>query len=69
MGRAPDTVTERFFRSLKAETVNYRRYETRSQGIAGVIDNINSFYSLKRRHYRLRNISPNEYERRLQQCA
>ncbi|EIL3167292.1 TPA: IS3 family transposase [Escherichia coli] len=63
------TVTERFFRSLKAERVNYRRYETRSQGIADVIDYIDSFYNLKRRHYRLGNISPNEYERRLQQCA
>ncbi|HFT1535323.1 TPA: IS3 family transposase [Raoultella ornithinolytica] len=67
-----NAVTERFFRSLKAERVNYRRYETRSQGIAGiadVIDYIDSFYNLKRRHYRLGNISPNEYERRLQQCA
>ena len=62
-------VTERFFRSLKAERVNYRRYETRSQGIADVIDYIDSFYNLKRRHYRLGNISPDEYERRLQQCA
>ncbi|WP_145488611.1 IS3 family transposase [Yersinia aleksiciae] len=64
-----NAVTERFFRSLKAERVNYRRYETRSQGIADVIDYIDSFYNLKRRHYRLGNISPNEYERRLQQCA
>ncbi|WP_391592566.1 IS3 family transposase [Yersinia aleksiciae] len=39
------------------------------QGIADVIDYIDSFYNLKRRHYRLGNISPNEYERRLQQCA
>ncbi|HEQ3519575.1 TPA: IS3 family transposase [Citrobacter freundii] len=64
-----NAVTERFFRSLKAERVNYHRYETRSQGIADVIDNIDGFYNLKRRHYRLGNISPNEYVRRLQQCA
>jgi putative transposase len=64
-----NTVTERFFRSLKAERVNYRRYETRNQGIAEVIDYIDSFYNLKRRHYRLGNISPNEYECPLQQCA
>jgi transposase InsO family protein len=38
-------------------------------GIADVIDYIDSFYNLKRRHYRLGNVSPNEYERRLQQCA
>lgn len=31
-----NAVTERFLRSLKAERVNYRRYETRSQGIADV---------------------------------
>ncbi|HHL2502267.1 TPA: IS3 family transposase [Yersinia enterocolitica] len=30
------------------------------------MDYIDSFYNLKRRHYRLGNISPNEYERRLQ---
>lgn len=64
-----NTVTERFFRNLKGKRVNYRRYETRSQGIADVINDIDSFYNLKRRHYRLRNISPNEYERRLQQCT
>ncbi|WP_050118957.1 IS3 family transposase [Yersinia kristensenii] len=49
--------------------VKYCRYETRSQGIADVIDYIDSFYNLKRRHYRLGYISPDEYERRLQQCA
>lgn len=64
-----NAITERFFRSLKAERVNYRRYENRSQGIADVIDYLDTFYHLKRRHYRLGNISPNKYERRLQQCA
>ncbi|HFI1945608.1 TPA: integrase core domain-containing protein [Yersinia enterocolitica] len=64
-----NSVTERFFRSLKAERVNYRRYETRSQGIADVINDIDSFYNLKRRHYQLGNISPDEDERRLRQCA
>ncbi|MDN0088782.1 IS3 family transposase [Yersinia nurmii] len=64
-----NAVSERFFRSLKAERVNHRRYETRSQGIADVIDYIDSFYHLKRLYYRLGNISLDEYERRLQQCA
>ncbi|HHL2501635.1 TPA: transposase [Yersinia enterocolitica] len=64
-----NAVTERFFRSLKAGRVNYRRYETRSQGNADVINYIDSFYNLKRRHYRLGNISPDEYEHRLRQCA
>ncbi|RLM31436.1 hypothetical protein BHG07_05230 [Brenneria salicis ATCC 15712 = DSM 30166] len=60
-----NAVTERFFRSLKAERVDYRRYEIRSQGIADVIDDIDNFYNLKRQHYMLGNISPDEYERRL----
>lgn len=64
-----NAVTERFFRSLKAERVNYRRYQNRAQSIADVIDYTDSFYNQKRRHYRLGIISPNEYERRLQQCA
>ncbi|MFG0518832.1 IS3 family transposase [Kluyvera intermedia] len=64
-----NAVTERFFRSLKGEKVNYRRYETRSQGIADVIIYIARFYNLKRRHYRLGNISPDAYELRLQRCA
>ncbi|MFJ1228538.1 IS3 family transposase [Yersinia proxima] len=38
-----NAVTERFFRSLKAERVNYRRYETRSQGIAYIINYIDSY--------------------------
>ncbi|HEJ7944648.1 TPA: IS3 family transposase [Serratia liquefaciens] len=54
---------------MKGERVNYHRYETRSQGIADVIDYIDSFYNLKRRHYRLGNISPDEYQRRPPQCA
>ncbi|EOI6456720.1 IS3 family transposase [Yersinia enterocolitica] len=62
-----NAVTERFFRSLKAGRVNYRRYATRIQGIADVINDIDSFFNLKRRHYQLGNISPDEYERRLRQ--
>ncbi|MFP1884178.1 IS3 family transposase [Lonsdalea quercina] len=69
-GNCPDNaVTDRFFRSLKADRVNYHHYEIRSQGIAEDMNYTESFYSLKRRHYRLGNISPNEYEHRLQQCA
>lgn len=33
-----NAVTERFFRSLKSERVNYRRYQTRSEAIADIID-------------------------------
>ncbi|MDP2556293.1 IS3 family transposase [Photobacterium damselae subsp. piscicida] len=52
-----NAVTERFFRSLKSERVNYRRYETRSQAIADIIDYIEPFYNQKRKHQKLGNIS------------
>nr|WP_232733529.1 IS3 family transposase [Vibrio sp. HA2012] len=64
-----NAVTERFFRSLKSERVNYRRYETRHQAIADIIDYIEPFYNQKRKHYRLGNISPVQYEINLQKTA
>ena len=64
-----NAVTERFFRSLKSERVNYRRYQTRRQAIADIIDYIEPFYNQKRRHYKLGNISPVEYERKLLKSA
>lgn len=64
-----NAVTERFFRSLKSERVNYRRYETRHQAQADIIDYIEPFYNQKRRHYKLGNISPVQYEMKLMQCA
>lgn len=45
-----NAVTERFFRSLKSERVNYRRYQTRHQAIADIIDYIEPFYNQKQRH-------------------
>jgi putative transposase len=64
-----NAVTERFFRSLKSERVNYRRYLTRHEAIADIIDYIEPFYNQKRRHYKLRNISPVEYEIDLRKSA
>ena len=58
-----------FFRSLKSERVNYRRYETRSQAMADIIDYIKPFYNQKRKHYKLGNISPSQYEMNLQKAA
>ncbi|PHS70711.1 MAG: hypothetical protein COB23_03290 [Methylophaga sp.] len=55
-------LAERFFRSLKSERVNYRRYQTRSEAIADTIDYIEPFYNQKRRHLKLGNISSAEYE-------
>ncbi len=59
-----NTVTQRFFRSLKRERVNYRRYQSRREAMAGIIDYIEPFYNQKRRHYKLGSISPAEYEMR-----
>ncbi|TOA43607.1 hypothetical protein CGK27_22770 [Vibrio parahaemolyticus] len=64
-----NAVTERFFRSLKSERVNYRRYETRQQAMADIIDYIEPFYNQKRRHYKLGNISPVQYEVNLLKSA
>ena len=59
-----NAVTERFFRSLKSERVNYRQYKTRTEGMADIADYIEAFYNQKRRHSMLGNISPVEYEAR-----
>jgi putative transposase len=64
-----NAVTERFFRSLKSERVNYRRYETRSQAIADIINYIEPFYNQKRKHHKLGNISPVQYEMNLLKSA
>lgn len=64
-----NAVTERFFRSLKSERVNYRRYKTMSEAIADIIDYIAPFYNQKCRHYKLGNISPAEYEMKLLKSA
>ncbi len=64
-----NAVTERFFRSLKSERVNYRRYQTRREAMADIIDYIEPFYNQKRRHYKLGNISPAAYEMKLLKSA
>lgn len=53
-----NVVTERFFRSLKSERVNYQRYQTRHEAI----DYIEPFYNQIRRHSKLGNISSAKYE-------
>lgn len=64
-----NAVTERFFRSLKSERVNYRRYDNRQQAIADIIDYIEPFYNQVRRHSRLGNISPVQFEEKMMKCA
>ena len=64
-----NAITERFFRSLKSERVNYRQYKTRAEGMADIAEYIKSFYNQKRKHSILGNISPVEYKTRQQKLA
>ena len=57
-----NAVTERFFRSLKSERVNYRQYKTRDEAMIDIADYIEPFYNRTRRHSTLGNLSPVEYE-------
>ena len=62
-----NAVTERFFRSLKSERVNYRQYKTRDEAMIDIADYIEPFYNQRRRHSTLGNLSPVEYELKHQQ--
>ena len=54
--------TERFFRSLKSERLNYCRFVSRSAAKAEVLDYI-TFYNAYRRHSTLEYLSPMKFER------
>ncbi len=62
-----NAVTERFFRSLKSERVNYRHYQTREEAMKDIAEYIGPFYNQRRRHSTLGNLSPAEYELKYQQ--
>ena len=62
-----NAVTERFFRSLKSERVNYRQYKTRDEAMKDIADYIEPLYNQRRRHSTLGNLSPAEYELKYQQ--
>jgi transposase InsO family protein len=55
--------TERFFRSLKSERLNYCRFVSRYTAKAEVLDYI-TFYNAYRRHSTLDYLSPMEFERK-----
>lgn len=61
-----NAVTERFFRSLKSERVNYRQYKTRDEAMKDIAEYIEPFYNQKRRHSTMGNLSPAEYEQKYQ---
>ena len=62
-----NAVTERFFRSLKSERVNYRQYKTRDEAMKDIAEYIEPFYNRRLRHSTLGNLSPAEYEQKYQQ--
>ena len=55
---------ESWFKTLKVERVNTRRYATRAQARSDVFSYIETFYNPRRRHSSLGYVSPREFERR-----
>jgi len=53
---------ESFFSSLKAERVARKPYRVRDESKADVLDYIERFYNLKRRHSTIGYLSPMEFE-------
>ncbi|MEO0078190.1 MAG: IS3 family transposase [candidate division WOR-3 bacterium] len=58
-----NAVAESFFRMLKVELVYRRRFRTRSEAKAAIVEYIELFYNSRRRHSSLGYLSPNEFER------
>ena len=58
-----NAVIERFFRSLKSERTNHRRYSPREAAKQDVINYIEMFYNSRRLHSYLGYVSPVEYEK------
>jgi transposase InsO family protein len=54
--------TERFFRSLKHEQLNYEKFKTQEAAKLSIIDYL-AFYNGKRTHSKLGYQSPSEIER------
>jgi putative transposase len=55
---------ESWFKTLKVERVNGRRYATRAQARSEVFSYVETFYNPRRRHSSLGYVSPREFERR-----
>jgi putative transposase len=58
-----NAVAESFFRTLKVELVYRRRFRTRREAKAAVVEYIELFYNSRRRHSSLGYLSPNDFER------
>jgi putative transposase len=57
-----NAVAESFFRTLKVELVYLRRFRTRAEAKAAIVEYIELFYNGRRRHSSLDYLSPAEYE-------
>lgn len=58
-----NAVAESFFRTLKVELVYRRRFRTRLEAKAAVVEYIELFYNSRRRHSSLGYLSPNDFEK------
>jgi putative transposase len=61
-----NAVAESFFGTLKGELVDHEEYASRAAATASVGDYMENFYNVERRHTTIGNISPMEFELRLQ---
>lgn len=61
-----NALTERYFRRLKTERMNIRKYKTRQEAIEDISDYIEPFYNRLRLHSKLGNVSPAAYEQKYQ---
>ncbi|HHJ4203561.1 TPA: IS3 family transposase, partial [Aeromonas veronii] len=60
---------ESFWGSLKNELVHHHRFETRAEAKAAIQEYIEIFYNRQRRHSRLGNVSPAEFNKRYWKTA
>lgn len=59
-----NAAAESFFATLKKELVHLRRFSTREEAKRAIFEYIEVFYNRIRRHSRLGNLAPAEFERR-----
>jgi putative transposase len=62
-----NAVTESVMATIKKDCVHRHRFKTRDEARFEIFDYIEGFYNLHRRHSSLGNLSPAEFERRLEQ--
>ena len=60
-----NAVAESFFGSLKQERVQWRNYQTRYEAQQDILNYISMFYNSYRLHSTLEYVSPNDYEKQL----